>query len=218
MCVLFDRIGRIIMVYILINIQLRQLFDFFASVKQTKTNKIVVQAALNNDVEDDDDIKSSAEKVVSVSNLHAMFNSLGLLVPEDKVQEIIRTHSSGERRGITFAEFLVFFCNLTKSRSNAYEMKEVFRLLDDDDDGFVEVFKLKHVIGGMFPELSNKQVLDLLSSAYPEDTELQHVSFRDFYKHGKLNYDGFVRFLFADVHRAEERTQSKKRDERKKIK
>jgi Ca2+-binding EF-hand superfamily protein len=92
--------------------------------------------------------------------------------------------------GIAFEDFLVFFADATRSWSSAKEIKEIFRVLDDDGDGWVEVRKLKTMWRGLQPNKTAQQVMDEINTALQD----VHLSAND--QGRKMNFDQFVRFLF----------------------
>jgi len=60
---------------------------------------------------------------------------------------------------MSFEDFLIFYAQSFTKYSSEEEMKEVFRLLDDDGDGYVPVPRLKVVFAALKPHSSNQEVI-----------------------------------------------------------
>jgi Ca2+-binding EF-hand superfamily protein len=95
-------------------------------------------------------------------------------------------------QGISFRDFLMLYCQQNVNRSHNDELKEVFRLLDDDNDGFVEIPKLRHVFkvylsnivllfcyyfsfhfkGLMVGDNAEAQTREIINTAYPEEVNM----------------------------------------------
>lgn len=134
--------------------------------------------------------------LLSAPRLKDLLENLGLTLPIEKCEETISQNSQLGETGMSFFDFLLLYSETHKERSHISEVKEVFRLLDDDGDGYVEVSKLRCVLRGLCNG-DKEKAKQILSSAYPDRPELQHQSYREFYGSGKLSFEDFERFLFS---------------------
>ena len=71
----------------------------------------------------------------------------------------------GSESSFTYEEFLILYAECSKRLSSERELKEAFRVLDDDMDGFVSVPKLVPVVQQMVG-LSQVQAQALLAQSY----------------------------------------------------
>lgn len=109
----------------------------------------------------------------------------------DKCKEVINIYAS-TTEGMSFEDFLIFYCQNSKNCSEEEELRRVFRLLDDNGDGYVEIGKLRHIIETLQPSLFKVCNLD---DVYRQNASLRKSSFVEGYRKGLMSYQDFVRFL-----------------------
>jgi calcium-binding protein CML len=151
--------------------QLKAAFDFFAGFDKDRTK-------------------------IETTDLRRALRSVGLTLSDAECKQIIAKYESKPGEGMTFDDFVKFYANSFKSWNSAKEMKEVFRLLDTDGDGFVEMSTLRTVFSGLLPSIDSSKIKEYISE-FADLTSVPKQSFRDFYLNGKINYDEFVSFLFS---------------------
>lgn len=118
--------------------------------------------------------------------------------------------------GMSFDDFLIFYSNLSKHLSVTQELREVWRLLDEDLDGFVPLDQLRHVMVGMeyiaptntstnskyfyesnykyqYSEIEKK----MTSEKLVESMMKQHFGSSKDIKTDRINFEEFVEFMFA---------------------
>jgi len=115
-------------------------------------------------------------------------------------------------RGFTYEDFLYFYATTTKTMSSDKELKAVFQLLDDDDDGFVLVSKMVPLVCNLMDMTVPDAQMALLvaRSNFPEkntrfpprshsllDKNIQYSKMTDkqWLEEGAMSYDEFVEFL-----------------------
>jgi Ca2+-binding EF-hand superfamily protein len=172
--------------------ELEELFQFFST---TLPTALFLQDGKGPTVTDTD----QDPEVVTATNLQAVFHSIGLKLPWGHCQQMVEKYQRTEQSkgGLVLIDFIMFFAERWSKETSANELKEAFRVVDDDDDGFVDVSALQHVIKGLRPNDTREEHLALLNSAYPVDPNLQKVSYRTFIKEGVLDYSEFQQFLFT---------------------
>lgn len=93
---------------------------------------------------------------------------------------------------IDFETFLIIFSATTKKLSSEQEIKEVFSLLDDDNDGFVDVAAFRQVVHAMCPDLSEEAVTNVVAEAWIRDKK--HLNLAEWLADGSISYNDFVEF------------------------
>jgi len=108
-----------------------------------------------------------------------------------------------EVEGFTYEEFVMMYAATTKTLSSDRELREVFRLLDDDYDGFLSV----PIATSIFAKLLNlnlAQTQALMLKSYDPELAADHnidpstkrpLSKAEWITRGKMSYDEFVHFM-----------------------
>lgn len=163
-------------------------------------------------------------------SFHRVCAALGLHLNERRGQQAIKKFASPPsdpassidgsplasaiEPGMSFDDFMIFYANLSKPLSLSQEMREVFKTLDDDLDGLVEIGLLRQVMIGLeaiqpsnTPDKSNYFYESNYKHHYtPTEKTLskeqlidqliqQHFGSRDLKE--KINFQEFVEFLYA---------------------
>ena len=99
--------------------------------------------------------------VIKDVNLYHIFQSIGLDISLEECETIIMRYSSPQHQTIppslNFMDFLTFYCHTYRDKSSHDEYKEAFRLLDDNDDGYIQVKHLKTALKGLLPNQLKQQ-------------------------------------------------------------
>ena len=107
---------------------------------------------------------------------------------------------SGEAIGLTFDDFVLFYAASFKNLSSAQEMKEAFRLLDNDSDGLVEFKRVQQAMAAMQPALPADELREMMSEAVSGTAASTSATgrggFRDILL-GHVNFEQFMHFLFS---------------------
>lgn len=98
-----------------------------------------------------------------------------------------------DKGAISWPDFLRMLSFTSQRFDSSEEMREVFRMLDHDNDGRVEVRRLRVAIETLEPQLSVQQVTELIMNAFPE----RAGSYRDFYQNGTIDFNEFVAFMHS---------------------
>jgi calcium-binding protein CML len=147
--------------------ELRELFDFFDTEKKGKIT------------------------LVSFSTvLHQMGYQISSVILQDRLRILSR---SGDE-ALSFEDFLVAYSLLTQDFSSDREMKEIFNMLDDNDDGLIEVRKLTTVFSALLPNLSRQDIVSMIQRGFISDEE---NNVREFYQEGLVNYKQFAEFFYT---------------------
>jgi hypothetical protein len=118
---------------------------------------------------------------------------------------------SSDVRGLTYEDFVMFYALSSKDLSSEREVREAFRFLDDDFDGFVDVATmtpvLQHLLGLDAPRV-HALLLKARVPAPPAaragrsghgaarlHADQALLSPREWLERGKLSYAEFVEFL-----------------------
>ena len=99
-----------------------------------------------------------------------------------ELQKIISELDSGDGNGsIDFPEFLTMMAHKMKENNNHKdEIHEIFKVFDMEDNGFISVAELSHVMTSLGEELTEEEVKEMIKEA-DIDGDGQ-VSYEDFKK------------------------------------
>ena len=113
---------------------------------------------------------------ITSAKLKNVFDKMQLGVSLLQCEAIINQHInlSPKEGELTFEDFLLLYSKANTHLTHADEMKAVFSLLDENNDGFVEIPKLRAIFGGLLG--SEASARNLLRTAYPEEQNLQTES------------------------------------------
>lgn len=124
------------------------------------------------------------------------FREVGKLVPEAQVVEAVEAVEDGRPElGLTLVEFVAFYTKITKQLTPSQELKEAFRVLDDDGDGFIEVSKLcnGYFALGAAPTLAEARTV--VYDAFKEQEDGSMMDEAAFWQGTRINYEQFVSFI-----------------------
>jgi Ca2+-binding EF-hand superfamily protein len=169
--------------------------------------------------------KQSNERLLSIKGMDNLLRSMGLFVPIREIQTMFKERkllllppdarykfSHSDIRGFSYDDFLLFYAVATKNKSTSQEIKEIFQLLDDDADGFVELQKLIPLLTNMMELPESDIIASLVASripqpiskpAYPPHAhsllevhlDQAELSDNDWINDGKMSYEEFMIFI-----------------------
>eukprot|EP00092_Neocalanus_flemingeri_P009563 GFUD01010292.1.p1 GENE.GFUD01010292.1~~GFUD01010292.1.p1 ORF type:complete len:147 (+),score=53.06 GFUD01010292.1:58-498(+) len=121
------------------------------------------------------------EGIITIKELGAVMRSLGQNPTEAELQDMINEVDIDENGTIKFAEFLTMMARKIK---NTNWFLETFRVLDEDEDGFISAAELRLVMTNLGGKLTDEEVDDMIREA-------------DINKDGQVDYEEFVNLMIS---------------------
>ena len=121
--------------------------------------------------------------VVTKNEVEEIFNNLGYRPSKKELQQMMNTTDAGEEGAISFEKFAQIISKRTQKKDPEEELKNCFKFIDKDGDGFVtqkELYETLKRLGFVFTE---KQVMDMMQFADQDGNGL--LNFEEFVKVNK---------------------------------
>merc|ERR1711936_563857 len=96
---------------------------------------------------------------ITSKELETVMRSLGQNPTEHELQDLINDVDSDQDGSIDFNEFLAMMSKKLKETDFDEEIKEAFKLLDKNGDGYISATELKTVMSDLQEKLTEKEVL-----------------------------------------------------------
>lgn len=116
---------------------------------------------------------------ITMEELKTAMKSLGQSSTEAELQNIIDQADSDRDGTISFPEFLNYMASKVKQTDAEDEIRQAFRLFDEDGNGFVSAAELHHVMSNMGDKLTDEEVEQMIRNA-------------DVDGDGQVNYEGMM--------------------------
>lgn len=113
-----------------------------------------------------------------------MMRSLGQNPTEAELQDMIAEVDSNSSGTIDLQEFLGLMARRMKDTESEEELREAFRVFDQDQNGFISATELRHVMTNLGEKLSDEEIGEMIREA-------------DVDSDGNINYDEFVKVMMA---------------------
>lgn len=124
--------------------------------------------------------------VLTFPELNVVMKSLGQRPSEKELLTMVRAVSEDQIYDtIEFNEFLQMMSKQQKDGLNEGALKDAFRIFDKDDDGFISVDELRHIMQSLGEKLTDNELDDMIGEA-------------DSDKDGLINYQEFVHVLCSE--------------------
>merc|ERR1712168_411861 len=122
--------------------------------------------------------KHSADGKVDTQELSKLFRSLGQNPNEDELVKIIQELHVDDQGTLEFPDFLKMMLKRMKDKDSDHELREAFRVFDEEGTGFVSASGLKYILVDIMGE-KEAEVKGMMKEV--------KVS-----KDGQLNYEEFI--------------------------
>ncbi|GFQ04168.1 calmodulin [Phtheirospermum japonicum] len=110
--------------------------------------------------------------------------SLGQNPTKAELQDMINKVDAHGNGIIIFPQFLNLIARKMKDIDSEEELKEAFRVFDKDQNGFISVAELRHVMTNLGENLTDEEVDEMICEADVDDD-------------GQINYEEFVKVMMA---------------------
>ncbi|KAL3683541.1 hypothetical protein R1sor_001563 [Riccia sorocarpa] len=134
---------------------------------------------------------------ISAKELGTVIRSLCQNPTEDEVEDMIREVDANGDGTIDFAEFLTLTAlKLKDGDSESTDLKEAFRLLDKDQNGFINALELRQVMTNLGEKLSDDEIHEMIRQV-------------DMDGDGQINYEEFVKMMIGNDCSSNDRVQTR---------
>jgi calmodulin len=123
---------------------------------------------------------------ITTKELGTVMGSLGQSPTEEELQEMVKEVDADGSGAIDFQEFLTLLARQMREASGAdeEELREAFRVFDQDQNGFISRDELRHVLQNLGERLSDEELAEMLREA-------------DVDGDGQINYTEFAKVMLA---------------------
>ncbi|CAH8387125.1 unnamed protein product [Eruca vesicaria subsp. sativa] len=97
--------------------------------------------------------------------LGTVMKSLGQNPTEAELQDMINEVDADGNRTIDFPDFLNLMAREMKDTNTEEDLKEAFRVLDKDQNGFISAAELRHVMTNLGQKLTHEEVDEMIREA-----------------------------------------------------
>ncbi|MCO5567497.1 hypothetical protein L7F22_021190 [Adiantum nelumboides] len=94
---------------------------------------------------------------ITTKELGTVMRSLGQNPTKVELQEMINEVDADGKRSINFLEFLNLMAKKMKDTNSEVGLKEAFKVFDKDQNGFISVAELRHVITNLGEKLTDEE-------------------------------------------------------------
>ncbi|PUZ62844.1 hypothetical protein GQ55_3G019400 [Panicum hallii var. hallii] len=125
---------------------------------------------------------------ITTKELGTVMGSLGQSPTEEELQEMVKEVDADGSGAIDFQEFLTLLARQMRESSGAdeEELREAFRVFDQDQNGFISRDELRHVLQNLGERLSDEELAEMLREA-------------DVDGDGQINYTEFAKVMLAKL-------------------
>ncbi|RCV36347.1 hypothetical protein SEVIR_7G321500v4 [Setaria viridis] len=123
---------------------------------------------------------------ITSKELGTVMRSLGQSPSEEELQEMVKEVDADGSGAIDFQEFLTLLARQMREANGAdeEELREAFRVFDQDQNGFISRDELRHVLQNLGERLSDDELAEMLREA-------------DVDGDGQINYTEFAKVMLA---------------------
>jgi calmodulin len=121
---------------------------------------------------------------ISTKELGTMMRALGQNPSDSKLQDMIDEVDADNTGTIDFTEFLTMMAQETKETDSEEEIKEVFKLFDRNDSGFISAAELRKVMTSLGENLTDDEIDETIRETAQDGD-------------GRIDYNEFVRLMMG---------------------
>lgn len=119
---------------------------------------------------------------ITTSELGNVMQSLGQNPTEAELQDMIGELDTDGSGTVDFPEFLSLMARKMRDMDSEEEIREAFRVFDEDGIGYISAAELRHVMTNLGEKLTDEEVDEMIKEA-------------DSNSDGQVNYEEFVRMM-----------------------
>jgi calmodulin len=122
---------------------------------------------------------------ITTKELGSVLRSYGQRPTEAELQDMISEMDPDGNGTIDFPEFLSMTTAKMKDTDSEEKIRETFRVLDKDGNGFISAAELRHVMTNLGERLSDEEVEEMIREV-------------DIDGDGQVNYEEFVQVMMSE--------------------
>ncbi|XP_037758293.2 calmodulin-A [Chelonia mydas] len=119
---------------------------------------------------------------ITTSELGNVMQSLGQNPTEAELQDMIGELDTDGSGTVDFPEFLSLMARKMRDMDSEEEIREAFRVFDEDGIGYISAAELRHVMTNLGEKLTDEEVDEMIKEADADGN-------------GQVNYEEFVRMM-----------------------
>ena len=121
---------------------------------------------------------------ITTKELGTVMRSLGSNPTEAELQDLISGVDTDRSGTIDFPEFLTVIAGTMNDSYNEKEIREAFRAIDRDGNGFISVAELRHTMTKLDEKICDEEVDEIIKEA-------------DLDNDGQVNYEEFLTLMMS---------------------
>ncbi|KAL3728095.1 hypothetical protein ACJRO7_032789 [Eucalyptus globulus] len=129
-------------------------------------------------------LDKDGDACITMKELATAIKSLDQNPTEEELQSMINEVDIDGRGTIKFEEFLNLMATKIKETEIEEELKEAFKVIDKDQDGYISPNELKQVMIKLGEKLTEEELEEMMREA-------------DLDGDGQINYEEFIRMILA---------------------
>ncbi|PAA63324.1 hypothetical protein BOX15_Mlig014364g1 [Macrostomum lignano] len=102
---------------------------------------------------------------ITAAELGSVMRSLGRHPSDAEIKEMINEVDEDGNGSVDLSEFLTLMLRKTSDADAEEEIRETFRVFDRDEDGYLSVKELRHVMSCLGEEVSEVEAVEMLLTA-----------------------------------------------------
>ncbi|CAM2098704.1 calmodulin, striated muscle [Caretta caretta] len=121
---------------------------------------------------------------ITTGELGTVMRSLGQNPTEAKLQDMVGELDTDGSGTVDFPEFLSLMARKMRDMDSEEEIREAFRVFDEDGIGYISAAELRHVMTNLGEKLTDEEVDEMIKEADADGN-------------GQVNYEEFVRMMVS---------------------
>jgi calmodulin len=120
---------------------------------------------------------------ISVAELSGLFKTLGHMVTDKEVKELLDSVDTNRDGVVSFDEFVVLMLKLeTQEDSEEEEVIKAFKVFDRDGNGFLSIEEFKYILMTLGDKFSEQQVEEIFNETDLDgDGQIDYMEFINFW-------------------------------------
>ena len=126
----------------------------------------------------------NGDGTITTREIGTMARSLGAIITEAELKEMVNDIDLSGNGKVDFAEFLAMMAKCKRNTDGEEKIREAFRTFDKNGNGFISAAELRHIMTNLGQKLTDEEVDEMIKEA-------------DIDGHGQINYEEFVTMMMS---------------------
>lgn len=124
---------------------------------------------------------------ISRDELSGVIDSLGRMIPDDELDEMIKLVDKDLNGLVDFKEFIELMDNNCLVQSADKEMEDLFRVFDLNKDGYITEQEISNIMGSLNEKVRKRDIRKMVKVAdRNKDGKISFVEFKEMVNSGKF--------------------------------